>query len=197
MTDLPALKGEIERRIGRNLLLYQQIEMDLKWLDRFSRVSGTISELPEKLAEAHKRSKGNPMGGAITRFLKQAESKLSHQPADLKEDALHLELHWSIEESELSRQDRKKRIERVRDDRNELAHGLLSAYDLASHRGCECLLGRLESAHESALRVARELEGIRATAELVVRALKVPEFRELIADPQAGQPDRVRISGDA
>ncbi len=178
-SDFASLHSEIERLIGRNLLLYQRIELILKELDRLSRISGTIEELPEVIAKAHHRSNRHTLGGAASRFAKQAASTISEDPVDLKGDSFHLALHWNIEEDTPSRQAREERIRKVVADRNRLAHGILIYFDLTLPQGCEDLMSWLDSAHESAHKLAGEVNEILEGMSLLFSLLMDPEISNL------------------
>jgi hypothetical protein len=193
--DPPSLHSEIARRIGRNVLLYQRIELILKELDRFSGISGTREELPRVISKAHKRSQGHTMGGAASRFLEQAASELSEEPVDLKGEEVHLSLHWSIKDGKLSRQKRGERFQSLVKDRNRLVHGILKEFDLTSVESCEELLEWLDSAYESARGVDDEVRGILEGYTSGIKLLMTPEVKILLFDPDAEIPDKIRVSG--
>lgn len=49
MMNLPAeiekIKNEVQRKIGRNLLLFQQVEHIIKWLVANKRIEGYVQEI--------------------------------------------------------------------------------------------------------------------------------------------------------
>lgn len=195
VSDLATLLPEIELRVGRNLLLYQRIELNLKELDRLSRISGFSSDFPKVFAEAREKSNGHTMGGAVSRFLEQAASELPEGPVELKGDSIYIGFHWNIGDDDQSREERDQRMRSVLRDRNRLVHEIGRDFDLGSRESCGRLVEWLDLAHEAALVVAREVDQIRDAIDLSLRNFLAPEVQRMIIDPNAEPPEEIRIPG--
>jgi hypothetical protein len=186
--DLATLLPEIELGVGRNLLLYQRIELNLKELDRLSRISGFVSEFPKVFAEAREKSKGHTMGGAVSRFLEQAASELLEGPVELKGDSIYIGFHWNIGDDDQSRGERDQRMRSVLEDRNRLVHEIGRDFDLGSRESCGRLVEWLDSARAAAIEVDCE---VKAYLDAVILGLKIstaPEAMRLMIDPTAEFP---------
>jgi hypothetical protein len=81
------------------------------------------------------------------------------------------------------------------EDRNRLVHEIGRDFDLGSRESCGRLVEWLDSAHEAALVVSREVEQIRDAIDLHSRILKTPEAVRMIIDPNGEPPDEIRIPG--
>jgi hypothetical protein len=128
--EIPTLKNEVLRSIGRNLLLLQQIEGMLKCLVAKGSHSGYVSELPGRMARHEAKVNGKSMGQLVGDFvdnhLGDVESS-GPRPADPKEP--WLSFRFQIEMDPAAYAQRKAAMGEVVEERNELVHHFLPRWD--------------------------------------------------------------------
>ncbi len=73
--ELDYAKDEVLRKIGRNMLLYQQLEQLLKFLTANGQFSGYASEIWKNKAQKEKKIKKETMGKLVGRFIFQSTGK--------------------------------------------------------------------------------------------------------------------------
>lgn len=122
---------DVEWRMGRNLLLYQRIELGLKLVLPLIHPNGS-AQGPDAWQEFRQAIQSQPLGIAMKRL--SEATKLKGRPDAIKQ--------WQDD------------LAKVVEDRNELAHGLLrlDGNPLQSEAGCHELCERLDKSftHASA-----------------------------------------------
>ncbi len=120
------LKDEVLRKIGSNLLLFQQIEGLLKLILRGSHVQGTVSNLMKNQEKRMNGMQGNMMGQLVRQYDKEilSESNEDHQePSDLSETWMSFSFKTIGDNAFYENQ--YKNLEMVLKERNELVHAFL------------------------------------------------------------------------
>jgi hypothetical protein len=134
---LTEIRDEVCRKIGRNLLNIQKIELMLKHLIAIGRVSGYASELAENHKQRAEQVHNQTMGNLVNQFLDNAFSR-SEEPAqstdELKEP--HISFSFAIEADADFYESKKQALKTLVDERNDLAHHLLTRFNIESIDGC-------------------------------------------------------------
>jgi hypothetical protein len=89
--ELKKLQNEVLRKIGRNVMLFQQMEHWLKFLSIYGSHSGHISELETILKDRAAAINKQTMGQVVNQFLENtfsASEKNANEPEELKEARL-------------------------------------------------------------------------------------------------------------
>ncbi|TGD72190.1 hypothetical protein E4634_16110 [Mangrovimicrobium sediminis] len=124
--DLPEIQNEVMRKIGRNVLLYQQVEYVLKYLVSHGRISGDentlMSRHEKRIKSVSKRTMGTVAGDFFNEIFGDDESPDS-QSEDPKK--IHLSIAFRIETEEEHFELRRDKIAELVADRNELIHHLI------------------------------------------------------------------------
>jgi hypothetical protein len=155
--DLPGLRNEFLRRIGRNLWCYQQVEAQLKTLLTIGQgafpVRDALSAATRRRAAVHARTLGQLVGDASGSVLAR-EDRSADSPVDW--------LAWSIrydEGAEFSH-DLTQRLQALVADRNVLVHGALGYWKLDSEASLVSGLGELDAQRERIVAVQDKLRRV-------------------------------------
>ena len=132
-TELENLKKEIQQKIGRNVILFQQMEHMLKGLAIYGKISGYASELQtsheHRIATIHKKT----MGQVVGQFLENsysASNEITNEPEELKEGWCSFSFTIGCDDSFY--EERKNGLASLVIERNNLIHHLLPKWNLIS-----------------------------------------------------------------
>ena len=124
--DLQEIQNEVMRKIGRNVLLYQQVEYVLKYLVSHGRISGdenTLTSRHEKrMKSVSRRTMGTVAGDFFNEIFGDDESHDSQSEDPTK---IHISIAFRIETEEKHFELRRDKIAELVADRNELIHHLV------------------------------------------------------------------------
>ena len=124
--ELLEIKNEVMRKIGRNVLLYQQVEHILKYLVSNGRISGDVSTMKSRhesrKSSIAKKTMGTVAGDFFTEIFAEEDSfdSLPENPS-----AVHLSISFRIETEEKHFELRRDAIASLVADRNALIHHLI------------------------------------------------------------------------
>ncbi len=131
--ELENLKKEVQRKIGRNVLLFQRMELALKHLLANGKISGYASELQtnqeQRTATIHKQT----MGQVVGQFLESsysASEETTNEPEELKEG--WISHRFTIDCDDLFYEERKNALASLVTERNYLIHHSLLKWDCNS-----------------------------------------------------------------
>ena len=124
--ELLEVKNEVMRKIGRNVLLYQQVEHVLKYLVSNGRISGDVSTIKSshesRKSTVAKKTMGTVAGDFFAEIFGEEESfdNLPENPS-----TVHLSISLRIETEEKHFELRRDAIASLVADRNALIHHLM------------------------------------------------------------------------
>lgn len=135
--DLIKIRDEVFRKIGRNLLNFQKIELMLKHLVTNGRISGYMSEIEKnherRKKDVHKQMMGNLVGQFVeTTFLELDDSPQSTD--ELKEP--YISFSFNVNAGADFYEHKKQALKLLTDDRNDLIHHLLQRFNTDSIESC-------------------------------------------------------------
>ena len=87
-TELESLKNEVHRKLGRNIILFQKIELLLKFLLANSKISGYVDELKIIQERQNKIFEKQTLGQLVNQFFENiifSLKKIDDEPDVLKE----------------------------------------------------------------------------------------------------------------
>ncbi len=135
--DLIKIRDEVFRKIGRNLLNFQKIELMLKHIITNGRMSGYISEIKanqeQRSAAVHKQTMGNLVGQFVENTLLDHE-EASQAPIDLKEP--YFSFSFTVNADADFFNSKRQALKFLVDDRNDLIHHLLPRFNGNSIESC-------------------------------------------------------------
>jgi hypothetical protein len=170
---------EVLRRIGRNLLLFQQIEFLLKHLMSNSRFEGTIASAPanheERRANFHKQTLGQLAGQFADDVLADAGER--DAPESLSE--AWFSFGFTIQTDSAFVEQHTAEMKAVVDARNDLIHHFLPRWSPASEESTQSALNYLDDQRAGALPVRDRLLGFAKSLQDAAKA-----HAEFIASPE-------------
>jgi len=173
---LSAIKDELFRKVGRNLINYQTIEQLLKQLILSSRISGPISQLEEIRKQKSEEVKVQTMGTLAGQFIEnsyQAPKASSNEQAEIKETHLSTSFYFDVSDDVL--ESRKADLKKITDARNNLVHHLLPRLDLNSIESCLAISRELDEQREEQ---SKEIEHLISLIKQIGNSMK--EYAEFL-----------------
>ena len=139
------LRNVAFRKIGRNLVNFQKLELALKFIIVRSDLRGYASEAAKVLRDKEKVVDRKALGWLVHDFFKTVYSNHSSNdgPAEGRDDAW-MSISLRIESNENSIRDRKRQLRELVKERNLLVHRLLTNFDPDSVESCENLIQQLD-----------------------------------------------------
>ena len=142
---------DIEWRIGRNLLLLQRIELNLKKIVSIARVNGPAETLHEIILRQDKLSEGKTLGTLLSEYRQRVLTPPSDDSTDgSARDEVHVSFGFSLQLNEPFKTEHDLALTQLLIERNDLVHKLLALHDLESHSGKAVARKWLDSQHETA-----------------------------------------------
>ncbi|CDH44601.1 MAG: hypothetical protein IPL59_19805 [Candidatus Competibacteraceae bacterium] len=132
--ELEKLKNEVLRKIGRNVMLFQQMEHMLKCLLASNKISGYASELKtnheQRITKIHKQTMGQVVGQYIEGNF-SAPKEATNLPEELKEPWFYF--RYAIESDDVFYYEKRKMaLASLVAERNDLIHHLLPKWNTRS-----------------------------------------------------------------
>ncbi|EGR1894377.1 hypothetical protein DA096_08820 [Vibrio rotiferianus] len=162
---LDNLVKEVQRKIGRNIILFQQLERLLKYVVANGNFSGYSSELEGVISSKNAAVSKQTMGQLVAQFVETSNPSKTDNPVvvdDIEEP--HFSFDFSIDCGETYYTEKKDSLEKLVRDRNQLVHHLLPELDMASISSCKKIEERLD---EQCEKIRLEIHNV----ESVVKAL--------------------------
>lgn len=133
------------RKLGRNLVNFQQFERALKLIIVRSDVRGYASELAKILRDKDKDIDHKPLGWLVQDFFKTVYSNHSSHDGPANElDELWMSISLRIGSNKNSIRHRRRQLRELVKERNLLVHRLLANFDPDSVESCEKLIRLLD-----------------------------------------------------
>ena len=168
--SLDDLVREIQRKIGRNILLFQQLEYGLKYIVANGQFSGYLSELESIIATRKSSVNKQTLGQLVGQFVESSNptrNDYSTEPDEIKEP--HFSFDFRIETDENSYKEKKESLSRLVLERNKLVHHLLPELDPKSFESCKKVEKNLD---EQGDRIRTELINVQSLAQALSDARK-------------------------
>jgi hypothetical protein len=156
------LKAEVLRRIGRNLLIFQQIEALLKFLLIQHKTEGTPEDFQARHEKRAKRINKEILGNLVKEYvggvLKDANEELpdEQEPRVTPYVSITTQIEVDAEFLEAMRRD----LKFMTDERNELVHHFLPRWQPNSAEKLQESLDYLDAQRQKALPIHEHLRGI-------------------------------------
>ncbi|MGB7934689.1 MAG: hypothetical protein WCH04_21200 [Gammaproteobacteria bacterium] len=124
--ELENVRNEVLRKIGRNMLLYQQVEHMFKYLVANGRIEGYASELKANHKRRVETISKQTLGATVGQYLEDnhtVNGQINSDPVDLKE--AHFSFTFKLDIDAVYYEKRKDALASLVAERNELIHHLL------------------------------------------------------------------------
>jgi len=135
--ELKKAKDVVLRKIGRNVLLFQQVEHMIKYLIANGQASGIISELIENQEQRTSSVKKQTMGMLAGQYLDEihlGRAEDTERQEELKE--AYFSFSFKVDCDSDYYETRKQALASIVDDRNDLIHHLLPKFNPHSIESC-------------------------------------------------------------
>jgi len=158
-SSLQKAKNEVQRKIGRNMLMFQHMEQMLKYLIAHGHIHGDQDTLEENLKRRKDSVSKKTMGQLIGDFMENAHGEMTEIDAPDK-SKIHLSFQFKIDCDEMYFDKRKKELASIVAERNDLIHHLLPRFSLASTDSCHEIEKYLDNQHD---KLTKEIDNIKST----------------------------------
>jgi len=174
------------RKIGRNLVNFQQFERALKLIIVRSNLRGYASEAAKIVRDKDKNIERKPLGWLVKNFFETLYSDhSSHDGPAHERDEPWMSISLRVKSNKESIRHRRRQLRELVKERNLLVHRLLLDFDPESAESCEkliCLLDeqvdRMEPQYES----LRSIIGDMQAAQQEILKLLEAELRESVRE---------------
>ena len=184
--EVKELRDVAFRKIGRNLVNFQQFERALKLIIVRSDLRGYASEAAKILRDKDKDIDRKPLGWLVKNFFDTLYSNHSSQDGQAHErDEAWMSISLRIKSNKESIRHRRRQLRELVEERNLLVHRLWPDFDPESTESCEKLIrlldeqvDRLEPHYES----LRDILGNMHAAQQEILKLLEAELRETVRE---------------
>lgn len=154
------LIDEVLRKVGRNLVIYQQIELMLKALANWAPISGTLFDVTAEQEKRRSQLSKMGMGQAMEYALRALGSSPTKPPAQATADTAEVWMAISVELSggETLAATIQPGIDAMRVQRNRLVHHLLEDWEMLSPTSCSVISSQLDTQRVAAMEVHERLK---------------------------------------
>lgn len=140
-------KTEVYAKIGRNVVLFQKLEILLKIIVSRSEVSGGVDDLVRlhnsRTAEIFRKTLGQLAGDYVEGCLGPEADEAPATPKGL--NGMHISMKFSMEHNPEYYEAKKAELAKLVADRNDLVHHLLQELDITSTESCKDLGTKLDA----------------------------------------------------
>lgn len=153
--------NEVFRKIGRNMMLFQQLECLLKFIIVNANLSGDASELDNIKAQRASRINKQTMGQLVGQYIENANPDCeahSSEPEVIEE--AYFSFSCRIECDSTYYETKKEALARMVFERNEMVHHLLPSFDTSSAKSCERLGKKLDDQSENIHQEIKEMKAV-------------------------------------
>lgn len=192
--DIEELKNEVLRKIGRNVVLYQQFEVMLKLLVTHGNFSGYACDLAEIKEQQKAKVMRHTLGQVAGQFLENTHGEYKETEGELpelREKKMHMSFSFKIQSDEELYLLTKANLAKIIQERNDLIHQFVLNFNLNAIESlieAEIYLDAQREAllpeHENVKQYLKALdEGKKELAKLIVsgeadRLWKLDELRQ-------------------
>lgn len=159
--DLQLLEHEAQRKVGRNIMNFQRVELLLKYLISRSQLHGLTSELEGALVKREKNVHKKTLGLLSKELFKTIYNERDpvEPPVVLEEPWLSFTFHCEIDDcSKL--ENFKLQLERLVDQRNDLVHHRLHSVNRKSLESWRELIIFLDTQRDNTIPIFEWLRGL-------------------------------------
>ncbi len=179
--DLKYRQNEIERKIGRNLLLIQQTEHCLKYIVLNSKISGNPSQLKDIQKTREKKLSKNSMGQTLDQYLNHINpsEENNQEKTNFEIEPLHIsyEINFDISKEEFEKKE--KLLSVILEERNNLVHHFIVDLDVSSIDSYKEIEIKLDEQRDFLL---PELKDLQSKSNAIEELLKPERFKRVLKD---------------
>jgi hypothetical protein len=154
---------DVLRKVGRNVVLFQQLEQLLKFIVANGSLSGFASELKTLKKEQENKVNKQTMGTLFGQYVENSNPELGTQSTEPEEiDEAYFSFSFRIECDDDYYESRKEALSKLVSERNDLIHHLLPRFDMKSAEICRALGKELDDQSDQ---IRLDINRLKATAK--------------------------------
>jgi len=154
---------DVLRKVGRNVVLFQQLEQLLKFIVANGSLSGFASELKTLKKEQENKVNKQTMGTLVGQYVENSNPESDTQSTEPEEiDEAYFSFSFRIECDDDYYESRKEALSKLVSERNDLIHHLLPRFDMKSAESCRVLGKELDDQSDQ---IRLEINRLKATAK--------------------------------
>lgn len=176
--NLESLHNEIYQKIGKNVMLFQKLEMILKYIIHFNSFNAYVSQLQEENNKLKDFISIKSMGQLINEFL--AIGEISPTPKVDVSKEMFISTHIEIDTDLIN--EKSKTLKKLLEERNQLVHHAYAKFNMDTVICCTKIIDSLNSQQ---VRIKNEINAfipivktIEKFKKELVEAFKSDEFKE-------------------
>ncbi len=182
--DLQNTINEVHRKIGRNLLLIQKLEYQLKYIVLHSIVSGHPSELNDIKNTREENLSKMSMGQVLNQYLDHVNpSKENNQEIPSSNNDIHMTIEYTYDISKEKFEEKEKLLLDIRNERNDLVHHLILEYNEKSIDSLKNIEHKLDEQKNRLLPELKNLhniiEAMKKATNLVTKLIKSDQSKRI------------------
>lgn len=172
--------NEVYRKIGRNVILFQKLELLLKFIVANGKFSGIANELKDRIAQRANSVNKQTMGTLVGHYIEHSNPDCEEYPSEHEDkNKLHISFGFWIECDSKYYETKKEALARMVLERNALIHNLLPTFDINSLESCEEIGRKLDDQSEN---INKEIKEMKYYADALIEGRK--ELINFIASEQ-------------
>jgi len=160
--DPTASRDEVLRKIGRNVVLFQELENVLKFLASLQHPSTPMGKVraagDERTESIRVKTLGQVAGQVVAELFATSDAQAS-APEAITEPWLSFSFRIALDQGAI--EDSRRKLKALIEERNDLVHHLLSRWNLRDAESCNALSIELD---QQRLKIILEIERFRAYA---------------------------------
>ncbi len=154
---------DVLRKVGRNVVLFQQLEQLLKYVVANGNFAGFASEIKTVKQEQDNKINKQTMGTLVGQYVENSNpltEAASLEPEQL--DEAYFSFSFRVECDDDYYQSQKEALAQLVSERNDLIHHLLPRFDMSSAKSCEALSQELD---EQAEKIRSQIKSVQSIAK--------------------------------
>jgi len=185
--ELEGIKNEVQRKIGRNLLLYQQIEHIIKWLVANKRIEGYVSDIQSVQNRQKEKIANKPLGCVVGQYIDshQSISDFDNEEGQTELKEMYVTFSYCHGDCDTTHiEERNEALKSLVDERNEFIHHLLPRLNPMSMDSWTELEQYLDRQRDKVLpeltQLQSEMNGIRESRKEIVEFMNSERGKKVI-----------------
>ena len=161
--------NEVQRKIGRNLLLIQKIEYLLKYIVLHSKISGHPSQLKDIKKTRHEKLSKMSMGQVLSQYLDHINPLMENnqENPNYEGDSVHVSYEIDFNFSKEQFEKKENLLSDILKERNDLVHHLILDLNESSIKSCIDIENKLD---EQKNRLLPELKQLQTMIQVMEKA---------------------------
>lgn len=161
--------NEVQRKIGRNLLLIQKIEYLLKYIVLHSKISGHPSQLNDIKKNRHEKLSKMSMGQVLSQYLDHINPLMENnqENPNYEGDSVHVSYEIDFNFSKEQFEKKENLLSDILKERNDLVHHLILDLNESSIKSCIDIENKLD---EQKNRLLPELKQLQTMIQVMEKA---------------------------